>query len=187
MSESSDNINQGEKVVFKGVVRHPQSTDVSQLRTILETWVRDNATKELIPTEVASIVTAVEESVADKNAPASYLVAEEEGKVLGMIGYKKPENKMRALALTDNPTELINAFVDADNRAGRGVGRALTTALEKEVQAKGYKEIMVNSGPRYRETAWDFYNRVYGPSIGVLKDYYGEGVDAPVWRKILNS
>ncbi len=116
-----------------------------------------------------------------------YFVAEEEGNVIGVIGIKQPEDTMRAFAATENPLELVNAYVSKDQRAGRGVGRALVKSAEDEARSRGNTEIILNSGPRYETTAWGFYDGLPGFSrVGVAENFYGEGTDAPVWSKRLD-
>ena len=67
-----------------------------------------------------------------------------------------------------------------------GVGSALVARLEDEARWRGYTEIVFNSGPRYKDTAWGFYDKLPGYSrVGVAEKLYGEGGDAPVWSKVL--
>lgn len=184
MSESETNL---DKQVFKGNIRPPRSEDISSLGRILQTWVRDSKTRELIPAEIASILKAVDESVREPR-DVRYLVAEDQGKILGMMGYRSPNDpRMLQFAQTDKPAEIINAFVEAGNRAGRGVGSALIKTLELDAAINGFKEILVNSGGRYKDTAWDFYSRKLGQPVGVIENMYGSGNNAPVWRKSLST
>lgn len=49
----------------------------------------------------------------------------------------------------------------------------------------GFDEVILNSGPRYRPTAWKFYTKAIGKPLTIAKDYYGKNRHAVVWRKIL--
>ena len=123
-----------------------------------------------------------------KENDRKYLVADDNGKIIGVIGYKTPDTKMLEFSQTQNPTELVNAYVDPEQRKGRGVGRSLVSSLEQSAANDGFTEIILNSGQRYKETGWGFYDRLPGFSrIGIAKNYYGEGGDAPVWSKILEE
>ncbi len=103
---------------------------------------------------------------------------------IGVVGYKVPEDAMKAFARTDNPTELINMYVSQKSQ-GKGLGRRLVSALEELALKRGFKEIILNSGSRYKEN-WGFYDNLPKfERVGELQDYYGEGRHAPVWSKIL--
>jgi GNAT superfamily N-acetyltransferase len=100
------------------------------------------------------------------------------------MGLKLPDETMRGFARTNRPIEVINAFVYPPYR-GTGVGTLLLRHVEDAARQNGFTEIVVNSGPRYRETGWPFWIKRYGSAIGKADDYYGPGIHAPVWRKIL--
>jgi len=167
------------------IVNRAEGKDIELLCPILETWLRDSETGELLPNEVEEVLRFVRKSV-EGHGDRVYLVARDDlGKVLGMVGFKPPEGRMREFAETGRTAELINAFVAREHR-GEGVGRALVAKLEEEAKALGYKEIVLNSGPRYRDTGWGFYDKLEGyKRVGVIEDMYGEDKDAVVWRKLL--
>jgi len=92
---------------------------------------------------------------------------------------------MAPFASTARPVEMINAYVDSLHRQGRGVGTALVRELERLARASGYTEMMLNSGPRYRQSGWEFFDRLGYERRGLAHDLYGEGQHAPVWNKFL--
>jgi hypothetical protein len=179
-----EQIGQQERIPFDGVVREPTPEDMKAIRPILETWVRDPDTGEVVTAEVDGILAMIMHHLpGDKDR--RYLVAETAGRdVVGIMGSKTPdEDRMKELAKTENPVEFINAF---GNPAWKGVGEALATALEQRARADGATEILVNSGPRYKDTGgWRFWTRQYGEPITDLIDFYGPGRDAKAWRKEL--
>jgi len=162
-----------------------ETGDVEPLRPILETWIRSRDSGELLSGEVEEVLQFVRDSVEGRNN-RTYLVAKSpSGEVLGMIGFKEPEGRMKEFSETGNAVELVNAYVAKEYR-GEGVGRALVGKLEEEARARGYKEVVLNSGPRYRDTGWGFYDKLEGyERVGVIEKMYGEGGDAVVWRKVL--
>lgn len=165
-------------------IRPPQLGDGETLRPILETWIRDGETGQIIGDEVDGVVAAVE-IAASGDADRKYFIAENAGgKVLGMVGVTAPDEHMAVFARTDRPVELVNAYVDRTAR-GTGVGTALIDAVESDASASGYTEVVLNSGPRYAETAHGFYTKRYGEPVAVSRDHYGPGRHAPVWRKEL--
>jgi len=170
---------------FQGNVRELRIEDLPQLKPILETWIKHRETKEPLPEEVTKTLQNMEESIGGKNE-RHYLVAEtEEGQTVGVVGIKKPDKIMTSFTSTPNPTELVNFFIVSSER-GKGLGKILAANLENYARSLGHTEIVLNSGPRYKETAWDFYDRLPGfKRIGIAKEYYGKEGDAPVWKKIL--
>ncbi len=165
-------------------IRKITTEDIEPLRPILEYWVKDSESQETIIDEVDSIIESIEENINGQGNKSFFVAFDSEGKALGMMGYSEPSKDMAEYSRTDKPVEFINAYVGAESR-GQGVGKLLAKHLESEAKLLGYKEIIVNSGPRYQETGWAFWTRIYGSPIAVLKDYYGPGLDAPVWQKFI--
>lgn len=170
---------------FSGNVRLVKEQDIPSLRPILETWIRDRGTREIISSEIEEVLNDVRGSINHTNN-ITYLVAEEkDGKVIGMLGFRPPVEKMLVFASTQNPAEMINAFVAQDRRGGKGVGRALVSRVEELAKQKGHTEIIFNSGLRYMYSGWPIWIRMFGKPSAVAKEYYGKGSDAMVWRKLL--
>ena len=175
-----------EKSYFSGTVRTLKEEDLTQLKPILDIWIKDRETGQRLPDEVEEDLQLMRESINGGN-DRNYLVAEKNGKVIGMIGFKNPDKRMIPFSRTSNPTELVNAYVDPELRKGRGVGKALVAKLEGDAGKKGFTEVILNSGPRYKDTGWGFYDKLPGyERVGVAEKYYGEGGDAPVWSKVLS-
>lgn len=171
------------KSPFQGTVRELRSEDLPILKPILEQWIRNSETKELLTNEVEETLRTVEESLSGQN-DRSYIVAEGvDGQIAGIVGIKSPDIEMKKFARTENPVELVNFFV---KDRGKGTGQILERSLRERIGTEGYTEIILNSGPRYKDTAWDFYDKLYD-RVGVAKEYYGPGRDAPVWSKILKE
>lgn len=175
--------------------REPRPDDLVSLEAILNQTVIDAETQEPIEREIESILGRVAESITSENTGYRYLVAEDsDGKVLGMMGVTQPDDEMRKFAIRpESCIELINAYVrprqeSADDntsppRKGRGAGAVLVRDLLELAKANGATEVVVNSGPRYKETGWPFWTKTFGEKQAqVLPDHYGEGLDAMVWR-----
>jgi len=175
-----------ERKQFDVSIRLIKEGDIESLKPILETWIVDRDTGRPLPEEVEEDLQKMKDSARDKN-DHTYLVAETiEGEVIGVIGFRNPDERMRPFTQTPNPTELVTAYVAKEHRGGKGLGRALVAKLEDEARKKGHSEIVLNSGPRYKYTGWGFYDRLEGyQRVGIAKNYYGEGGDAPVWRREL--
>lgn len=173
-------------------LREPASDDLTKLRPILEHWVRDRNSGEIISSEIDSILSQVDAQLHGDHS-RYFVVAEEvvddepTGKLLGVMGMQDASEAMRPF--TSSPTnpnaaELVNAFVEPEAR-GRHIGRFLRRFLEAHARQLAFDEIIVNSGPRYKETGWPFWIASYGDPVGVAKELYGPGGDAMVWHKEL--
>jgi len=166
-------------------VRNVMQTDLPSLRPILETWVRDRQTKELLTEEVEAALAFVQKAVSS-DGKAHYRIAEVDKRVIGMIGlHPLTEPKMLSFASTSSPFEVRHFFVSAAHNNGKGVGRKLISEIEKVARELGGTELFVNSGTRYKDTAWGFYDKIFGERVAVLEKFYDNIADAVVWRKSL--
>lgn len=174
-----------EKPRFNGTVRFLRESDLPLLRPILETWVIDMDTREPIQEEIEDDLDIMRKSILHQNERKYFVAEAKDGKVVGVIGMALPGEQMRRFATTQNPVELVNAFVDANERRS-GVGTALVAKLEEEARKNGYTEIILNSGPRYKFSGWGFYQKLKDfIRLGAAKNYYGQGYDAQVWHNVL--
>lgn len=184
MNIINNNVN---KDKFKGDIRNLEERDLIGIQLILEHWVVDSDTGKPLPNEVDEDISLMRESIK-VDTERHYFVAVQEAEIIGVIGFKKPDERLLQFAKTSNPAELVNAYVSPKYRKGKGVGKALVACLEAEVEKRGYSEILINSGPRYKDTGWGFYDKLPGYNrVGISEEHYGKNGDAPVWQKILNT
>jgi hypothetical protein len=168
------------------IIREPRLEDIAALQPILEHWIRDRRTGELLTEEVASTLRAIETSI-EGQGETRYRVAETPaGEVIGVMGLKPAAESMKPFTAGTRSAELINAFVSPDKLI-KGTGLALATQLEGVARQEGYDEVVINSGPRYKDTGWSFWTALYDQPVGIARGLYGQGGDAPVWRKALDE
>ena len=111
-----------------------------------------------------------------------YQVVEVEGEVVGMMGYRRPEDRMMQYATTEKPAELVNAYVDWFER-GRGVGKMLFDSVKTEAKKVGYTELVWNSGPRFKDSSWKFYDNLDGVKrVTEVPNFYGICDPTGIWR-----
>lgn len=173
------------EVVGSHLIRSPREGDGLAFMPTLELLARDLETGEPDYDDIHEIVNAVEFST-QALISRQYAVAENsDGQVVGLMGLKPLDRRMRLYALTKKPVEVINAFVHP-NEQGHGVGRALLARIEDMAIERGYEEIVLNSGPRYEKSGgWEFWQHTIGEPVYIAHGYYGDGRNAPVWRKLL--
>lgn len=170
---------------FEGVIRPLNEMDLPYLKPVLDPWIRFPVkTGPLLTEELKETLEEIRKSARGEN-DKKYLVAESDGKVVGIMGYQPLREEMASFTTTDKPIEVINAYVHFEHREGKGVGSALLGALEKRFKHEGYKEYLLNSGPRYRDTGWPFWTKQIGESTGELPNFYGPTFHAKVWQKTL--
>jgi hypothetical protein len=71
-----DEVLPDKKRSFAGAVRVPEEKDLPAIKPILEAWIRDSETHEIIPVEVEGVMEAIRGSMTRVN-DIHYLVAEE--------------------------------------------------------------------------------------------------------------
>jgi ribosomal protein S18 acetylase RimI-like enzyme len=170
---------------FDGTVRQLRAADLIPVERILSLWVRESPSSPPLATEIDGYLALMSSSLAE-NTGYRYLVATAEEFVVGVVGMRPPCREMHPFVMTDRPVEMINAYVETRLRQGRGVGTALVRELERLARACGYREMVLNSGPRYRGSGWKFFDRLKDyERRGAVMDLYGPGGHAPVWGKLL--
>lgn len=180
MTELASHVEKGR---FSGQIRPLAQADLVQVRPILETYLRDRNTGALNTEEVQEDLDLMRQSCEGGNDRV-YLVADDGKQVIGVIGMRTPSEAMQAFTSTERPVELVNAYVAERHQ---GVGSALVERLEEEALIRYHTEIVLNSGPRYKDSGWGFYDNLPGYGrVGIATKLYGEGGDAPVWRKVLD-
>jgi|SRR3989338_1146051 len=168
---------------FNGTVRPFREEDIPALREISEFWLRDG--NQIAHDEVEGDMTTLRESLKEGSGKSMFVAQTADGKVVGMMGVKlHPKEELLPYAKTDNPSELIVAYVHPDYRKGQGIGTALITASQDFARSQGKKEILLESGPRNIDTGYPFYDRQPGfQRVGSIKDFYGPGLDTVVWQR----
>jgi GNAT superfamily N-acetyltransferase len=164
------------------IIREPRPSD--DFAAILRESVVDRDSGQPVDNEIDSIQASVAASISGPGKE-QYLVAEHDGQVIGMIGMQYPEPRMRQYTETIAPVELKHVFV-AKAARGLGIGKLMVAAMLELAIDEGATEAVVNSGVRYEKTGgWLLWNRLFGQAIDRAANFYGEGRDASVWRRVL--
>ena len=175
-----------EKAKFVGVIRSLREGDIPDLRKISEFWLRDNGV--IAYEEVDGDMKTLGESLLPDSGKSMFVAESEAGEVVGMMGLSaKLKPALMRFARTDNPSELIIAYVDPNYVRGKRVGTLLINRCQDLEMGLGKKEILLESGPRHEDTGHPFYDKQSGFSrVGVIPDFYGPGLDTVVWQKTFN-
>ena len=111
-----------------------------------------------------------------------FWVAKEDNHAIGIIGLCDPLPKALPFAKSDMPGEIKILYVNNTHR-GKGIGRKLVDFIEKEAIRQGYKELLVRSVERYRETAYGFYKRLGYVEVGTITNENSNSMQ--VFEKLL--
>lgn len=166
--------------------RRLRESDLGHLKPILEHWIQDCDTSEPLPKEVAEDLAIMRGTIGSTAKEGFIVIVDEIDVIHGVMGIKtldaniEKDRYLIALCQGTSPCELIHAYLDPGKR-GQGLGRHLVRSLIALAREFGYDEMIVNSGRRYMETGWGFYDKVFGARRGVHIARYGEGRDAPIW------
>ena len=172
-----------EKEGFEGSIRHFREDDLPALKDLSEFWLRDDGV--IAHDEVEGDMATLMESLDPSSGKNMFVAQTQEGKVVGMMGLATtPKKDLLPFAMTDNPSELIVAYVHSDYVRSKGVGTALINVVQDLARSLGKKEILLESGPRHKDSGYPFYDKQPGFNrVGIIKDFYGEGADTVVWQK----
>lgn len=165
--------------------------DLDHIQSIVETWARSwlrvvdgRVRGTVITSEVDEIIERVQASLTDSSIGSFYVLRGSDGIPVGMAGLAPVDPRMMQFTQTERPIEMTNVYLDNAYR-GQGLGRQLVDSVLDTARESGYTEVVWNSGPRFKDTAWGFYERVYGPQVGTAEKYYDDKWDAPVWSVFL--
>lgn len=167
------------------IIRAARHSDIPAIQPMLERWVTDVDTGELLTDEIANDTTFIRAGINSQGS-TRFLVAEADSQTLGIMGIQPPSAAMLSFATTKHPAELTYALV-SEKAQGRGIGTALVHALSTMAINEGSTEFIVASSYRYQKSGWPFWEKLFGESVGMAKGYGGSGGDAKVWRKILDK
>jgi GNAT superfamily N-acetyltransferase len=138
----------------------PQTVDMVDVKNILSRWVeKEEAEKYIgrIKNEIAGLI----------EFNLHFWVAREDGVVVGISGLCDPLPKILGFSETDKPGELKILYLDPRFR-GKGIGKILLKFIEDKAKREGYKEILVRSAERFKDTAYAFYEKMGYIKVGTV-------------------
>lgn len=176
----------GNKRKFIGIIRSIKESDLKAIENLFSDWMINEETGAVSKKEVEHYLRYIKNSLNDQvldDFNAGYLVAEtSKREIVGIIAFRKPIKKILPFTTTPNPAELNHVFVAKEHR-GEGIGSALIKKMLEVVKQRGYTEIIVRSGPMYKETGWGFYDKLSGfERISVLDETASGGKVSQLWR-----
>jgi len=109
-----------------------------------------------------------------------FYVAEKEGEVVGVAGFREAPEYLRVYAETRKPAEL---YIVASKSQNEGIGSMIVQKIIEEVKNLCFTEIECYS-PETHSGSWKFYEKLGFTRYGIIKDP-DDGYPGMLWRKII--
>lgn len=162
-------------MVFQGIIRNLAAKDIASVESIYDLYWHDDFRLNL-SRRLHGYANSDPEIVSQK---FSYIVAEENSEVVGVLGMRNLPESMRPFANTERPCEL---YILAVRNVGGGVGTALVEKMKEMAYESGYAEIVLYSGESHSEF-WGFYDHIGFERAGEMIAPNGE--KGMAWRMVL--
>lgn len=158
-------------------IRKAYQTDLPQIKSILSEWTE--------PDEVSKYIGRIDKEIKGKTEfNQQFWVILIDGTVVGIGGLADPLPKVIPMARTPKPAEIKILYVDKHFHK-QGIGKKLTSFLEKEAIKQGYSELLVRSAKKYQRTGWGFYEHLDYRKRGQIEGSK-KASSMQVFRKRLN-
>lgn len=109
-----------------------------------------------------------------------FYVAEKDGEVVGVAGFREAPKYLRDYAETKNPAEL---YIVASKLQNEGIGGMLVRKVIEEARNLFFTEMECYS-PETHSNSWKFYEKLGFTRHGIIKDP-DDGYPGMLWRKII--
>lgn len=111
-----------------------------------------------------------------------FYVAEKDGIVVGIAGFRKAPEHLRIHAETNNPAEL---YVIASLSKNEGIGGVLAQKIIESAKNLNFTEIECYS-PETHNSSWGFYEKHGFASHGIINDP-DDGYPGMLWKKVIQK
>lgn len=173
-------------------IRKADRNDLQGLDEFFELVLRDTFNKEgighlrsLLAEEIRNKQEQVRSVLTHAEERDLFLVALEEGAIVGTIAYVPCNAIICSLSngRLENMGEVGTVFVRPD-RQKQGIGRALRTAMDKELLKRGIHTYVLDTGYPGAQVYW---HQQLGDPVIIAIDFWGEGKDHKVWQVVIDS
>lgn len=168
-------------------IRRPFEDDTESLNDFFTLVIHDTYTQEGLGERLKDI----QEEIETKNRflqsdlkqeinHRNFLLALDEGKIMGTIEYGSPNEIIRNLPQDPYKDlfEIGTVFVHPDKQ-GQGIGTKLLHAMLITLKEHEVEEFCLDSGYTQAKKIW---RKKFGEPAYILKDYWGLGFDHLVWH-----
>lgn len=159
------------------IIRELNKDDVSAVKDIYELYWSGDFKDNLI-NRLRGYVENAPEVIQQS---FKYFVAENNGEVIGVAGYRNTPLHMIEFTSTAHPAEL---YILAVKNKGRGLGKMLVDKVKDELVKSKYTEVVLYSGEAHKES-WGFYD--HSGFERVAESVAPNGERGQIWRMPLRN
>ncbi|MFA7193808.1 MAG: GNAT family N-acetyltransferase [Candidatus Paceibacterota bacterium] len=118
----------------------------------------------------------IENNDESKQKQYGFYVAEENGEIVGVAGFRKAPEHMLKYSKTEKPVEF---YILGSKYKNRGIGESLRIKRIEEAKRLGFTEIILYS-PDSHKDSWSFHDRLGFERVG--PDVAPDGEPGMIWR-----
>lgn len=155
-------------------VRNYKKQDEGAVKEIFsQYWTDANYIAELI----GELNTHVGEEGDHGTNKCRFYVAERDGELVGIAGFRVAPEYLRKEVGTENPAEL---YIIASKFQGVGIGNLLSQTVVREARDLYFTEIVCYS-PETHNSSWKFYEKLGFTKHGIIKNP-DDGYPGMLWK-----
>lgn len=167
-------------------IRRPRKEDVESIHDFFNLVINDTYAQEGLSDRIKDIQVEIEtkdgfleSDLAQTLNHRHFLIAVDEGKVMGTAEYGPPNEIIRNLPKDPckDLVEIGTVFVHPGHQ-GQGIGSQLLHAIFLALKEQGIEEFCLDSGYTKAKKIW---RKKFGEPAHILKDYWGPGFDHLIW------
>ena len=159
------------------IIRDFKKEDLKEVETIFAIYWTDPKFLKRLSLKLKMAIDNSPEYVQKKYR---FFVAEENGEIVGIAGFRSASEYMKRYAKTSNPVEF---YVLASKYKNKGIGEALRLKRIKEAKKLGFTEAVLYS-PDSHKDSWGFHDRLGFDRVG--NALAPDGEPGQIWRKELD-
>lgn len=161
-------------------IRQVELRDLERLRAIFCEWSVRGSTGKIDMSDIRRKIGDIRGSIMGKNNCRFIVAVNTQDSAIGIAGFKRPRTDIQATK-TDDTVQLISPFV-AKEYQGVGAAKRLLGEIVDEVKDLGYKEMIVRSAIRYKDSAWAAFSKMFKQEPRIRNDMYGNNISGAEWR-----
>lgn len=140
-------------------VRKPKTEDFERIKEILLQWTEKDEVEKYLKRIQNEIEGNIEFNI-------NFWVLDKDNVCIGVGALSDILPELNLFTQTDKSIELKILYLDNLIR-GQGLGKLLLTFLENKAKKNHFKEIILRSAERYKDTAYGFYEKMGYAKVGL--------------------
>ncbi|OJV66498.1 MAG: hypothetical protein BGO41_03475 [Clostridiales bacterium 38-18] len=164
----------------------PQRDDQEAMNDLIIRVLKDNWTRNQLDDleddlkdEIKTKLRFVSEDLLGILGARYFIVAKEGDKIVGIAEHGPANDTIRSCNSEElNALQEVGTVFVLPEYQGKGVGKALMSAMQNRLSNIGESFFCIDSGYKTAQGVWI---HLYGEPTFLLRDYWGQGIDHMVW------